>query len=137
MRPDLCALHVIGYRRKQRHDAPSLDCFYYVAHSLNRLGDLRQKQGKYKEAIGLFERSITTYDKALGPDSLESCMTRNNLANLYRDRRQFEPAEPLYQRSLAGLEKTVGPRNANVARVLDAYADMLKKAGRFSEAEPL
>jgi tetratricopeptide (TPR) repeat protein len=54
-----------------------------VWDALHSLGLLYQAQGKLKEAEMIYQRALTGYEKALGPDHTSTLDTINNLGNLY------------------------------------------------------
>jgi len=72
-------------------------------------------QGQYALAEPLYKRSLTIWEKALGPDHPDVAASLNNLASLYKSQGQYAQAEPLYKRSLAILEKALGPDHPSVA----------------------
>ncbi len=80
-----------------------------LATSLNNLAVLYDAQGNYAQAEPFYQRAITIYEKALGPEHRDVAAAINNLAELYRARGQHTQAEPLYQRELAIFYKAVGP----------------------------
>lgn len=48
----------------------------------------------------LYKRTITIYEKTLGPGNSRVGAALNNLAALYDDQGRYAEAEPLYERSL-------------------------------------
>ena len=108
-----------------------------LATSLNNLAVLYDAQGNYAQAEPFYQRAITIYEKALGPEHPDVAAAINNLAELYRARGQHAQAEPLYQRELAILEKALGPEHPDVAATLENYALMLRVLDRHDEAEKM
>ena len=72
-----------------------------LATSLNNLAARYDTEGKYTEAEPLYQRSLATREKALGPDHPNVATSLNNLAVLYDAQGKYTEAEPLYQRALA------------------------------------
>jgi len=70
---------------------------------------------QYANAEPLYNRSLSVYEKALGPDDLSVAKTASSLALLYVSQGQYGQAEPLYKRSLAINEKVHGPSHPDVA----------------------
>ena len=86
-----------------------------MANSLNNLASIYFLQGKFAEAEPLYKRSLTIWEKALGPDHPNVAASLNNLAELYYDQGKYSEAEPLFNRSLAIRERALGPDHPNVA----------------------
>ncbi|MGD1808500.1 tetratricopeptide repeat protein, partial [Dapis sp. BLCC M126] len=101
------------------------------------LANLYSDQGKYTEALPLFQRSLAIREKALGAGHPEVANSLNNLANLYSDQGKYTEALPLYQRSLAMLEKALGADHRDVAQSLNNLAELYLRKGKYTEALPL
>ena len=63
--------------------------FNEAARLLNQAGYYCTERAQYAEAEPLYERSLSIYEKALGPDHLEVATSLNNLALLYQWFGQF------------------------------------------------
>ena len=94
-------------------------------------------KGDYVRAEPLLQRSLATYEKALGPDHLYVAGSLNNLAHFYKTKGDYVRAEPLFQRSLATYEKVLGPDHPLVARSLNNLAGLYQDKGDYVRAEPL
>ncbi len=92
-------------------------------------------QGRYAQAEPLYQRALTIWEKALGPEHPHVATSLNNLAGLYEAQGRYAQAEPLYKRSLAILERALGPEHPHVARTLENYAALLRQTARADEAE--
>jgi tetratricopeptide (TPR) repeat protein len=107
------------------------------AQQLNQqVADLYQ-QGRYAEAIPLYQRSLAILEKALGPEHPNVASNLNNLALLYHSLGDYAKAEPLYQRALAIDEKALGLEHPNVATDLNNLAALYDHMGAYAKAEPL
>ncbi|MGF1602811.1 MAG: CHAT domain-containing protein, partial [Thermosynechococcaceae cyanobacterium] len=95
------------------------------------------QQGRYSEAIPIAQRSLSIWEKALGPDHPDVAVSLNNLAELYRTQGQYSKAEPLHQRALSIREKALGPDHPDVAQSLNNLASLYDSQGQYSKAEPL
>jgi tetratricopeptide (TPR) repeat protein len=73
------------------------------------MAGLLQSQGKYEDALPLYQRALAIREKALGPDHPKTATSLNNMAELLRSQAKYEDALPLYQRALAIWEKAWGP----------------------------
>jgi tetratricopeptide (TPR) repeat protein len=65
-------------------------------------------QDKPAEAEAMYQRALSGYEKALGPEHTSTLNTVHNLGNLYRDQGKPAEAEAMYQRALSGYEKMLG-----------------------------
>jgi CHAT domain-containing protein/tetratricopeptide (TPR) repeat protein len=63
------------------------------------------------EAIGLFERAITIYEKTLGTETVQLANILNNIGTIYFDRHAYREAEQFYIRALTIDEKTLGSKH--------------------------
>ena len=79
-----------------------------TAQSLNNLAAVYGDQGRYEEAVPLYQRALAIREKALGPDHPNTAQSLNNLASLYGRQGRYEEAESLFQRALAIQEKALG-----------------------------
>ena len=104
-----------------------------AARLLKKVGQL-YSQGRYQEAIPVARRSLSIYEKALGPDHPNVAISLNNLAGLYNDLGDYSKAEPLYKRSLAIREKALGPDHPDVAISLNNLAGLYLADGRTGKA---
>lgn len=57
----------------------------------------------------MYQRALTGYEKALGPDHRSTLVTVNNLGNLCNNQGKLKEAQGMYQRALVGREKAQGP----------------------------
>ena len=71
-----------------------------LAQSLDRLARIYEKQGRYREALPLYRRSLQIYEQQLGANHPNVATSLNNLARLYKDQGRYGEAEPIFQRSL-------------------------------------
>ena len=117
--------------------ATEVDEKVLVADSLNNLGWLYYEQGRYGEAEPLYERALSIYEAAHGPDHPSVAATLNGLAVLYAEQGRYGEAEPLYERALSIKEAVHGPDHPSVAATLHNLAGLYREQGRYGEAEPL
>ncbi len=94
-------------------------------------------QGRYAEAEPLTKRSLTIYEKALGPEHPNVASGLNNLALLYKAQGRYAEAEPLFKRALVIQEKALGPDHPDVATSLNNLGQLYQAQGRYAEEEPL
>jgi tetratricopeptide (TPR) repeat protein len=108
-----------------------------LATSLDRLGQLYLKQGRYLEAEPHFKKALKLREGLLRTEHLDVATSLNNLAVLYESQGRYAEAEPLYGRSLSIMEQQLGPEHPDVATSLNNLAGLYKSQGRYAEAEPL
>jgi tetratricopeptide (TPR) repeat protein len=101
-----------------------------LADSLQRLGLLYYKQGRYLEAEPLWQ-------KALGLNHADFALSLNNLAGLYFAQGHYGEAESLYLQSIEIIEGELGLDHLYIAASLNNLAALYESQGRYSEAEAL
>ena len=107
------------------------------ALELNQQAVQLYKQGKYREAIAIAQRSLAIYEKVLGAEHPNVATSLNNLAALYKSQGNYQAAEPLYKRSLAIREKTLEAEHLDVSQSLNNLAESYREQGNYQAAEPL
>jgi tetratricopeptide (TPR) repeat protein len=119
-----------GYLSRLRAaDSPNL------ADSLERLGSLYYKQGRYLETEPLLQKVLSLRQKLLGSDHSDIATSLNNLAELYRLQGRYSEAEPLYLRSLEIMKRRLSADHPDIATSLNNLAILSYAQSRFSEAE--
>jgi tetratricopeptide (TPR) repeat protein len=108
-----------------------------VADSLDRLGMLYYKQGRYRRAEPLLKRALTIRGQEFGRDHPYTAKSLNNLALLYESMGHYEAAEPLYVEALAILKGQLGDQHPDTATSLNNLALLYYAMGRYEAAEPL
>jgi tetratricopeptide (TPR) repeat protein len=108
-----------------------------LASSLNNLGSLYKDQGKYGEALPLYQRALALTEKILGSEHINVATYLDNLGVLYQHQRAYGEALPLHQRALAIFEKVLGAEHHEVATCLDNLASAYQTQGAYGEALPL
>jgi tetratricopeptide (TPR) repeat protein len=106
----------------------------------DNLAELYRRQGRYADAVPLYQRSLAIWEKALGRDHPDAATSLNNLASLYASQGRYAYAEPLYQRSLALLEKAlrrpevdlIGVDRASLSRAIDNGAVVVLRRHRLN-----
>jgi CHAT domain-containing protein len=106
-----------------------------VPSSLQKLGDLYTKLGRYPEAEDCYKRASAFTSKR--HDEANNALALNSLATLYRIQGRFARAEPIFNDVLRILEKTSGAEHPWVARTVVELARLYRDQGRYAEAEPL
>jgi tetratricopeptide (TPR) repeat protein len=93
---------------------------------------------KSKEVETLYMRALGSYEKARGPDHLDTLRIANNLGILYSDQGKIAEAEQMYLRALRGYEKVWGPditNHAGAFMTLNNLGNLYLDQGNMAEAE--
>jgi tetratricopeptide (TPR) repeat protein len=129
-----------AYRRAAAHvrraGRPARRVSRRLVRALTRAGDLRQQQGRYREAERLFLEAITVAERAFGATHLEVSTPLNNLAVCYKYLARFAEAGPLYQRALAITEASLGPDHPDVATIYHNLGGLEHAAGNWLRGVP-
>jgi tetratricopeptide (TPR) repeat protein len=101
-----------------------------VAYPLIGLANLYYEQGNYVQAESLYQRALTIWEYAHGPDHSLVASPLNGLAQLYSAQGKYKQAEPLYQRALAIVEQQLGPEHPHTATARKNYNAFVRKIKR-------
>ena len=74
-----------------------------------------QQQGKYPEALKMYEKVLKTRVAVLGPEHLDTANTYNNIGEVYRQQAKYPEAMEMYEKSLEIKLKVVGRDHLEVA----------------------
>jgi tetratricopeptide (TPR) repeat protein len=107
-----------------------------LVRALTGAGDVRQQQGRYRDAERLFLEAIVVAEHAFGAGHLEVATPLNNLAVCYKYLARFAEAGPLYQRALAITEASLGPDHPEVATIYHNLGGLEHAAGNWMRGEP-
>jgi len=105
--------------------------------SINSLGVLYFKQGRYSEAETFFMQALDIQQRQLGADHLEVATSLNNLALLYMAWGRYSKAETFCRGAFHILERRLGYDHPDMAACLNTLASIYYKQKRYGEAEPL
>jgi tetratricopeptide (TPR) repeat protein len=108
-----------------------------LADSLERLGSLYYKQGRYLEAEPILQKVLSLKQQLLGSDHSEVATSLNNLAELYRLQGRYSEAEPLLLRSIEIMKRHQGLNHSGIAASLNNLALLYQAQGRYGEIEAL
>ncbi|MBD2221138.1 CHAT domain-containing protein [Calothrix sp. FACHB-1219] len=107
------------------------------AERLEQQGEKLKNEGKYNEAIPLWERVLIIRKKALGNEHPFVATSLNNLAFLYSSQGRYADAEHLYRQALDMRKRLLGNEHPDVAGSLNNLALLYSSQGRYADAEPL
>ncbi|NEO89987.1 MAG: tetratricopeptide repeat protein [Moorea sp. SIO3G5] len=95
------------------------------------------QQGKYSEAIPLWERVLEIQQQLLGEEHPDVATSLNTLAELYLFQGRYQEAEPLYRQALDLRKRLLGEEHPDVATTLKHLATLYSIQGRYQEVEHL
>ena len=104
---------------------------------LSKKGAELNNQGKFAEAVSLYERLRPSVEAVHGKDSEWAALILNDLAVSYYGLAQYAKAEPLYRRSLQIYEAKSGKDHPDVATTLCSLAGLYRSMYQYAKAEPL
>jgi CHAT domain-containing protein/tetratricopeptide (TPR) repeat protein len=107
------------------------------AFDLNSQAIALDQQGKYPEALPLYQRSLEIYEKEFGHDHVNTAIAYDNLAWLYSRLSQYDKALPLFQKALTIREKVLGGEHIDTASSLGNLAMANEMLGQYDKALPL
>lgn len=109
-----------------------------TVRALNNLAELYRGQGRYKEALPYYEKTIANIDSCFRENRPERALVHSNFAACLRDLGLYKEADKQYDIALSTWESKVKqPDSPILARMLCGQAKLRKEQGRYEEAEKL
>ncbi len=102
---------------------------------LNEVGVYLRGRGEFAQAKAHFERALTIYEAAHGPDHPSVVTVRSNLGNVLRDLGNLAGAKAQLERALATDEATHGPDHPFVATSRNNLGNVLRDLGDLEGAK--
>ena len=96
------------------------------------IAELLSQQVQLAAAERMYQRALTGYEKALGPDHTSTLLTANNLGNLYRDQGKLEEAGKMYQRALQGFQNALGANHPWTMTVMTNLQMLQPQLGNYT-----
>jgi len=106
-----------------------------VVIALDRLGWLRQKLCRFKEAGLLYEELLKTFQEAVGEESPSTAVAREGLAQCLLGLGRYVEAAREFNTALDVFRRTVGEGDPLTARCLSHLATNLSAVGQYADAE--
>lgn len=103
----------------------------------NNLAAVLDLQGKYEESIDVYNQSLRTCERLLGPLHHHTLTCVNNLGAALSGQRRYTEAEVFHRRALEGYRDSLGPEHKDTLAVAHNLANTITKQGRFEEAAHL
>src|SRR6202035_4572721 len=101
------------------------------------LAEVYRAEGKYSDALPLYERSLQIYTRIYGSEAIESADVLNGEAELYKSLNDYAHAEPLLVQALAFRQKLLHPGDPDIAQTQNDLGELYTSTGAFDKAEPL
>lgn len=106
------------------------------ATALDHLGQVLSGQGKYEEALELFQLSLTTKIRNLGAEWPTVANSLDNVAELYRIMGEYEDALALKKEALSIRKSVLGLEHTDTATSYNNIGLVLQNMGRLTHAKP-
>jgi tetratricopeptide (TPR) repeat protein len=101
------------------------------------LAQVYRAEGKYSDALLLYERARQIYMQLYGPESTELADTLDGEGELYKSLNDYAQAEELLVKSLAMRRKLLPADSTDVAQSKNDLGEVYTATGAFDKAEPL
>lgn len=108
-----------------------------LAESLDELGDLYEKSGRYQRAESRYLQALKIREEHPGKRCLGLISTLNALALLYYVEGKFQQAEPVFRRLLHTIEEHLGPECRELSVALENYAALCRRLKRDQDSDAL
>ena len=106
-------------------------------NSINNLGVLLERQGKYNEAEALHRRALEATETILGAKHQDTLISVNNLGSVLERQGKYNEAEALHRRALEARETILGAKHQDTLKGVNSLATVLEQRGKYNEAEAL
>lgn len=131
---DQCEPHLLRALELRRDRAKEDEAG--LVTSLNQLGDLRVRQGRYAEAVDLHTEAVAEAKRrSPGKESAALAESIGKLGAALRYMDRYEEAEPLYVQSLEMRRRLFGDRSPEVSASLNNLGFLYRHLGRLDDAE--
>eukprot|EP01036_Dinobryon_divergens_P035971 gene35971-46720_t len=101
------------------------------------LAGLYQSQGKYDDALPLYESALSLRREVLGLQHPKTISGMCCLAGLYESQGRYDEAGPLYESALAIRRQVLGPQHPDTIISMKNLAMLYKSLCRYDEAASL
>ena len=100
------------------------------ARALNNLGVLLKEQGRYGEALDLYNRSLEIYKREVGEKHPNYARILSNIAEIYYLQGKYSQSEAIFQRALEIKRRNLGENDPSIATTLASIANLQHYQGR-------
>ena len=104
---------------------------------ISKKANLFYRQGRYEEALPLYQQSLKIVEQNDGDKSVRSSVLRTSIAGLLKEQGKFEESQPLYEKSLQDKITLLGPKHPVVAVSMSNLAELHLRLHNPAKALPL
>jgi tetratricopeptide (TPR) repeat protein len=102
----------------------------------HRLGSAKYHQGKYQEAIKLYEEALAIRKRTLPSDHPDLAMSYNNIGNVYSTMRMYPKALVSHEKALEIRQQSLPPNHPDLAMSYDSIGSVIYCMNEYSQALP-
>ncbi len=107
------------------------------AKLLNLLGELYRLQGRYKEALPLYEQALELNLTALGPDHEQTILSMGNLSYFRMNQGYYEEAKKLMEEAVKKSKSIMGQDHKRTLFYMRNLGMLHRNLGNYDEAKTL
>lgn len=126
---EICLKEAVALAKKMNDNGANLGL------TLNNLGEVYARQGKYVNAQKSLEYALHIRRTALGPDSYETALTMRNLANVYDHQGRYQKAKEMLIQAMGIASAARGIGHANAAMFLNDLGIIYIHTQNYQNAE--
>ncbi|MBF0550653.1 MAG: tetratricopeptide repeat protein, partial [Deltaproteobacteria bacterium] len=104
------------------------------AEKLDALGQTYYQGGKYPQALECFQKSLSIYLKALGPEHPSTAISYHNIGRVYSKMEDYSKALENYTKALSIELKALGPEHPSTAISYNNIGKVYSKMEDYSKA---
>jgi tetratricopeptide (TPR) repeat protein len=104
------------------------------AYIYHRLGGLKDKQGKYQEAVAFFEKSLEIKEKSLPTNHPDLAESYNNIGMVYNHMGEYSKALQFYEKSIQIRKISLPPNHPDLAESYNNIGLVCHNMGDYSKA---
>jgi tetratricopeptide (TPR) repeat protein len=98
------------------------------------LGQAKDVQAEYQEAITFYEKSIKIYKKTLPPNHPDLAKSYNNIGNVYYNMGEYAKALWYYEKALKIRQQSLPPNHPDLAKSYNNIGAVCDNMGEYSKA---
>jgi serine/threonine protein kinase/tetratricopeptide (TPR) repeat protein len=107
------------------------------AQMMNVMGIVYDSLGLYARAQSLFERTMDTRSRTLGPENQDTLKSMSSVGWVLQEEGKYSDAEKLQRQTLEIQRRVLGPEHPDALKSMGQLAGTLFYEGHYAEAEKL
>ncbi|CAF1058080.1 unnamed protein product [Adineta steineri] len=100
----------------------------------HQLGLIKDDQGKYQEALVLYEKSLTINQKTLPPNHPDLIASYNNIGSVHYNMNNYSKALSSYEKVLEIQQRSLPPNHSDLASSYNNIGVVHRNMGNYSKA---